>query len=59
MKSGMEMFISLNMADDEAGGCGFSLSQLDEMTVLDLFARLATNHVRFYYDKKSAEGRIK
>ena len=50
MTKAIEMYVSLAIAVDEAGGRGFSPEELQEMTVMDLFNSLATNGVRFVYD---------
>ena len=55
--SWIEMYESLNIAVDEAGGCGYSMENLREMTVEELFNRLATNGVRFICVKKLKPGR--
>ena len=49
MTKAIEMYASLAIAVDEAGGVGFSIKELQEMTVMDLFNSLATNNVRFVY----------
>jgi len=47
----LEMYRSLCIAVDEAGGLGYSASTLECMTVLELLTTLATNNIRFFYDK--------
>jgi hypothetical protein len=45
----LEMYESLNTALDKAGGGGYTIHDLDNMTVVGLIQRLATNNVRFIY----------
>lgn len=47
----IEMWESFNTAVDEAGGGGWNVDDLLNMSVLDLFSSLATNNVRFIYKK--------
>lgn len=49
--SGIEMYVSLRRAVHEAGGSGWNIDELCEMTVMDLISRLATNHIRFVFSK--------
>lgn len=51
-KCGIQMYRSLNFAIDQAGGAGWSVDRVCEITVMDLFSRLATNNVRFFYAGK-------
>lgn len=52
IKDYLEMYKSLQIAVDEAGGCGYhDINELSEMTVLDLIERLAPNGIRFCYSK--------
>ena len=45
------MCSSLQRATDEAGGAGWSLEALCDMSVIDLISTLGTNNVRFIYTK--------
>jgi hypothetical protein len=45
----LEMYESLQTAVHRAGGAGYSVHELGNMTVVDLIQRLATNNVRFIY----------
>ena len=47
----IEMLKSFDKAVDKAGGAGWPVEELLNMTVLDLFGSLATNGIRFIYDK--------
>ena len=51
MKNGMKMYESLIRSINKAGGTGanFTVGKLDEMTVMELFSQLATNHIRFIF----------
>lgn len=49
--AGLEMYESLNHSVDQAGGTKFQLERLNEMTVMDLISALATNGIRFVYQK--------
>ncbi len=51
MEHGIEMYESLNVAVDKAGGSPFLISDLKTMTVLELFSTLAPNNVRFVCNK--------
>lgn len=48
----LEMHESLEKAVEEAGGCGWTVEELNEVTVIDLFSYLAINGVRFVYQKR-------
>jgi len=50
-ESGIEMYESLLLAIDKAGGSGWPMNTLLEMTVMDLLSNLATNRVRFVCTK--------
>jgi len=50
--SGIEMYRSLTKACDEARGGGYNIQRLCKMTVMDLISKLATNHVRFIFEKQ-------
>lgn len=45
----LEIYESLQTAVHKAGGAGYSVHELSNMTVVDLIQRLATNNVRFIY----------
>lgn len=47
--SAIDMYESLNMATREAGGIGWTIAELNTMTVVELIASLAPNHVVFMY----------
>lgn len=55
MGEGMEIFESLLYSTSKAGGTGFTVELLSEITALDLLSRLATNNIRFYYTKSKKE----
>ena len=49
----LEMYDSLQIAIDQAGGCGMSSEKLSEMTVLELMVHLSPNKIRFIFDPKN------
>lgn len=49
--AGIKMYKSLNNSIKQAGGTRFRLDHLQEMTIMDLIAALATNDIRFIYQK--------
>lgn len=52
VRKGIEIYVSLCKAVDAAGGRGWSGDTLCEMTAMDLLSRLATNHVRFVFQRE-------
>jgi len=48
---GIDMINNLNEVVDQAGGSGFNVLDLKEMTALELIAHLCTNNVRFTFIK--------
>jgi len=54
MENGIEMYVSLISSVKKAGGSTdpFRLEKLKDMTVMELFSRLATNGVRFTCKKE-------
>ncbi len=46
-----DMYKSLMQATDQAGGSGWSIEDMSDMTVLELIAHLGVNNVRFFYTK--------
>jgi len=64
VEKSIEMYCSLGRSVDEAGGAGWSIETLSEMTVMDLISILGTNNVRFVYtmsnkDKCIAKQKLK
>lgn len=58
--SAIEMYKSLVIAVDKAGGSGWPVDELLEMTVMDLISKLATNGIRFTFEtlrRKKSESR--
>lgn len=51
-KSAIDMTRSFIQSVDKAGGSGWPISELINMTYLDLLSRLATNGVRFVFEKE-------
>lgn len=49
MINGIDMFTSLNKACKDSGSGSFSLNELNNMSVLDLFADIAALNIRFFY----------
>ncbi len=49
IKNAIEMYESLNIEVNKAGGKGYSIEELGEMTALDLLSRLCTNDIRFIW----------
>jgi len=47
----VEMYASLRKAVYEASGVGWDINELCKMTVMDLISHLATNHVKFTFEK--------
>lgn len=47
----IDMMISLNTSVNTAGGCGYNAKKIEEISVLDLITRLATNRIRFIYTR--------
>ena len=52
VKNGIEMYESLIIAVEVAGGSGWPVDKLLEMTVMDLISNLATNNVRFVFEEE-------
>lgn len=50
-----EMLLSFNIAVNKAGGSGWPVNKLLKMTFMDLLSALATNHIRFIFDKPKEE----
>jgi len=53
--SAVEMYSSLLKAVDDAGGVGYSVKELKNMSVLELISRLCTNNIRFIYKREIDE----
>ena len=47
VKSFIEILESLNKSCNKAGGCGFELKELEQISAADLLASLCTNNIRF------------
>lgn len=52
VRNALKMHYSFRDAVDQAGGAGWDFSELKDMTYLDLLNSLATNGVRFHFEKK-------
>ena len=61
MEQGIEMYDSLLDAVDEAGGSPgcYTINHLNNMTVMELISKLATNGIRFVFEKKTVSGELK
>ncbi len=55
IENALSIIASLNDAVFDAGGRGFSLAQLQEMSAYDLCLLLAPNSIRFRHIRKSYE----
>jgi len=51
IKSDIEMFISLNKSIDVAGGMGWDLEKIKNITVLEMISILGMNKVRFIHPR--------
>jgi len=49
--SAIDMVKSFDKAVDDAGGSGWQIEELLKMTFMDLLSSLATNHVRFVFER--------
>jgi len=51
VESAIGMLVSFDIAVDKAGGSNWPTNKLLEMTFLDLISNLATNGIRFVFEK--------
>jgi len=53
-KAVLETYFSLNESVDKAGGIGFSIKDLKEMSVIELISIICTNNIRFCFKEKES-----
>ena len=58
MRAGINIYESLQMAVSEAGGTGFTLEVLENMSAMKLLTRLAPNHIKFVYKEPDEESKV-